>query len=93
MKLKYKVEDEVQVIAGSDKGVKGSILEVSSDKKKIRIKGVRVQTCFDKEKGIQKKEGFIDRSNVKLLKQAPKKEWKKKKKVSNKENKKGLFSP
>ena len=92
MKLKLKVEDEVQVIAGSDKGVKGSVLEVSNNQRKVRVKGVRVQTCFDKEKGIQKKEGFIDRSNVKVINPAPKKEWKKKKKATSKENKKGLFS-
>ena len=54
MRLKIKVGDEVQVIAGSDKGRKGAVLEVLPLKHKIRVKEVRVQTCFDKEKGNPK---------------------------------------
>lgn len=89
MKLKIKVGDEVQVIAGNDKGRKGSVLEIQSSQRKIRVKDVRVQTLFDKEKGMQKREGFIDYSNVKLLKSAPAKAFKKQKKSSKKA---GLFS-
>lgn len=70
-KAKIKTEDEVQVITGSSKGRKGTVLTVDLAKGKIRVKGVRVQTCFDKKEGIQKKEGFIDYSNVKLIKSAP----------------------
>ena len=70
MKAKIKVGDEVLVITGSEKGKKGSVLAVDILKRKIRIKGIRVQTCFDKKEGIQKKEGFIDYSNVKLVKAA-----------------------
>lgn len=87
MKLKIKVGDEVQVIAGGDKGKKGAVLELLPFKQKIRIKDVRVQTNFDKEKGIQKKEGFIDYSNVRLVKSAEPKTYKK----SKKDSKKGLF--
>ena len=82
MKLKIKVGDEVQVITGSDKGKKGSVLEILQLKKKIRIKDVRVQTKFDKEKGIQKREGWIDYSNVKLVKAGEPKAYKKSKKPS-----------
>ena len=88
MKLKIKVGDEAQVIAGKDKGRKGSVLEIQPLKRKIRIKGVRVQTCFDKKEGIKKREGFIDYSNVKLLKSAPAKAFKKTKTSP----KKGLFN-
>lgn len=88
MKLKIKVGDEVQVVAGSDKGRKGSVLEIQPLKLKIRVKNVRVQTLFDKKEGIQKREGFIDYSNVKLLKSAPAKAFKKNKTSQ----KKGLFS-
>ena len=77
MKLKIKAGDEVQVIAGSAKGQKGSVLEVHPLKRKIRVKDIRVQTCFDKKEGIQKREGFIDYSNVKLIHSAPKKAFKK----------------
>ena len=80
MKAKIKVGDEVLVITGGDKGKKGDVLAVDILKRKIRIKGVRIQTCFDKKEGIQKKEGFIDYSNVKLIKAAdPKKRQKTKK--------------
>ena len=88
MKLKIKVGDEVQVITGSDKGRKGSVLEVLPLKQKIRVKEVRVQTLFDKKEGIQKREGFIDYSNVQLINSAPVKVFKKSKKTS----KKGIFS-
>ena len=82
MKLKIKVGDEVQVIAGSEKGRKGTVLELLVPERKIRVKEVRVQTHFDKEKGIQKKEGFFDYSNVKLVKSATAKKYTKKKKKS-----------
>ncbi len=88
MKLKIKIGDEVQVITGSDKGRKGAVLEVQPVKQKIRVKDVRVQTRFDKKEGQQKREGFIDYSNVKLVNSAPAKVYKKSKKGS----KKGLFN-
>ena len=87
MKLKIKVGDEVQVITGGDKGKKGSVLEILPLKQKIRVKDVRVQTNFDKEKGIQKIEGLIDYSNVKLIKAGEVKAYKK----SKKDSKKGLL--
>ena len=68
MKKKIKVGDEVQVIAGADKGRRGAVLEFDSSQRKVRVKNVRMQTHFDKKEGIQKKEGFIDRSNVKWIK-------------------------
>jgi len=77
MKLKIKVGDQVQVIAGSEKGKKGAVLELLKEKQKIRIKDIKMQTHFDKEKGIQKKEGFIDYSNVKLLQASAPKQYKK----------------
>ena len=88
MKLKIKLGDEVQIITGSDKGKKGAVLELLPLKQKIRVKDVRVQTNFDKEKGIQKIEGFIDYSNVKLIKSAEPKAYKK----SKKDSKKGLLT-
>lgn len=67
IKLKIKKGDKVQVIAGSDKGKKGSVLEVSPTAMKIKVEGVKVQTHYDKKDGLLKKEGFIDYSNVKLV--------------------------
>ncbi|MBC6414965.1 MAG: KOW motif-containing protein [Bdellovibrionales bacterium] len=83
MKKKIKLGDEVQVISGGDKGKKGVVLELLQSK--IRVKDVKIQTHFDKEKGIQKKEGFIDYSNVKLIKSV-KKVYKKSKKTSSKKS-------
>ena len=67
MKLKLKKGDEALVITGVDKGKKSKVLEIDSDKLKVRLQGVRVQTHFDKKEGIQKKEGWVDYSNVRLV--------------------------
>lgn len=67
MKLKIKKGDTVQVIAGGDKGKKGTVLEVKPTAMKIRVQGVKVQTHYDKKDGLLKKEGLIDFSNVKLV--------------------------
>ncbi len=86
MKLKIKKGDTVQVIAGSDKGKKGPVVEVKPSAMKIKIQGVKVQTHFDKKDGLLKKEGFIDYSNVKLVEKSAKatKEKKATKKTSAK---------
>ncbi len=73
MKLKIKKGDTVEVISGADKGKKGAVLAINSDKLKILVQGVKMQTHFERENGIQLKEGFIDYSNVKLSKAATKK--------------------
>lgn len=67
MNLKIRKGDTVQVIAGSEKGKKGTVVEVKPSAMKIKIQGVKVQTHFDKKDGLLKKEGFIDYSNVKLV--------------------------
>lgn len=72
MKLKIKKGDTVQVISGSQKGTKGSVMAVDSNKMRVKVQGVRVQTNFDKKEGIVKAEGFIDYSNVKLVEKAAK---------------------
>ncbi len=80
-KLKITKGDTVQVISGAQKGIKGSVLTVNPKAMKITIQGVNVQTHFNREEGIQKIEGPIDYSNVKLVEKgsakAPKKKAKK----------------
>jgi large subunit ribosomal protein L24 len=61
LKLKIRKGDKVQVIAGADKGKKGTVVEVNPTAMKVKVEGVKVQTHYDK------KEGFIDYSNVKLV--------------------------
>ncbi|UXR65285.1 50S ribosomal protein L24 [Bdellovibrio bacteriovorus] len=72
MKLKIKKGATVQVITGSDKGKKGSVIAVDAKAMKIQVQGVKVQTHYDKKDGLLKKEGFIDYSNVKLVEGASK---------------------
>lgn len=70
LKLKIKKGDTVQVITGSDKGKKGTVLDLDSKKLKIKVSGVRMQTKFDKQEGQKLLEGFIDYSNVQLVSSA-----------------------
>lgn len=76
-KLNIKRGDTVQVISGADKGKKGSVLDLDCKKLKVKVQGVKIQTHFS-EDGLQKLEGFVDYSNVKLVEVA-KKDAKKKK--------------
>lgn len=83
MKLKIQKGATVQVIAGSDKGKKGTVLEVLPTKMKVRVQGARMQTHFDKENGLSEKEGLIDYSNVQLV-EGPAKKAKARSKASKK---------
>ena len=67
MKLKIKKGSTVQVIAGADKGKKGTVLEIVTSKMRARVQGVRIQTHYDKENGLLKKEGLIHYSNLELV--------------------------
>lgn len=71
IKFKIKKGSTVQVIAGSDKGKKGTVLEVVSGKMGVRVTGIRIQTHYSKQDGLQKKEGLIHYSNLKLMESAP----------------------
>lgn len=82
MKLKIKKGATVQVITGSDKGKKGTVLAVDAANMKVLVQGVKVQTHYDKKDGLLKKEGFIDYSNVKLVEAAASKEKKTSKKAT-----------
>lgn len=84
MKLKIKKGDTVEVIAGADKGKKGTVLAINTNRMKISVSGVRVQTHFDKQEGKFEKEGFVDYSNVKLVTAAKRKAAPKKKKAAAK---------
>ncbi len=82
MKLKIKKGATVQVITGSDKGKKGTVLAVDAENMKVLVQGVKVQTHYDKKDGLLKKEGFIDYSNVKLVEAAATKDKKTSKKAT-----------
>jgi large subunit ribosomal protein L24 len=70
MKLKIRKGDKVKVIAGSEKGTTGTVVDVDPKRLRILVQGVRVQTHFDKKEGVLKKEGYLDYSNVALVERA-----------------------
>ncbi len=70
MKLKVKKGATVEVIAGAEKGKRGTVLQVNPEKMQVCIQGIRLQTHYSKQDGISKKEGFIHYSNVKLIEAA-----------------------
>ena len=71
-KWRIKKGDVVQVIAGKDKGVKGEILRVLRDERRVVVKGVNVCTRHRKPSmeipgGLIKEERSIHASNVMLV--------------------------
>ena len=81
-KLKINKGATVEVITGSDKGKRGSVLHVDRSAMRIRVQGVKVQTRHSKQDGLVKSEGFIDYSNVKLVEAAAPTKKKTEKKTS-----------
>lgn len=71
--MAIKKNDVVLVIAGSDKGKRGSVIEISPKKGKIKVEGVAVATHHYKARKqgenstIKKAERFIDISNVEKI--------------------------
>jgi large subunit ribosomal protein L24 len=71
---KIKKNDQVEIIAGRDKGKRGRVLEVAPTKGKIKIEGAGIIKRHQKANpqsnrggGIIEKEAFIDISNVQLI--------------------------
>jgi len=71
-KWRIKKGDMVQVITGKDKGVKGEILRVIRDERRVVVRGVNVCTRHRKPSmsspgGLIKEEKSIHASNVMLI--------------------------
>ncbi len=71
-KFKVKKGDQVVVLAGRDKGAKGEVLRVITDKGRVVVQGVNLVTKHQKPTqvspgGIQKKELPIHVSNVAVI--------------------------
>lgn len=68
--MRIKKNDVVFVIAGKDKGKKGSVLAIDYKANKVQVQGVAIVTRHVKPRrqgeqgGIRQEEGFIDISNV-----------------------------
>lgn len=73
MKMHVKTKDEVIVITGKDKGVKGKVIACQPKDGKVVVEGVAIVTKHQKSRaqgqpgGIIKKEAAIDASNVMLV--------------------------
>ena len=59
-KFKLKKEDNVQVIAGKDKGKKGRILKIIRDKDRVVVEGVNLVKKAKKKRKQQDRGGIIE---------------------------------
>ena len=72
-KLFVKSGDIVKVITGDYKNKTGKIIDVDTKRELVKIEGIKMMTHFIKAKSkqepgrIEKKEGFLHISNVKLV--------------------------
>lgn len=71
--MRIKLNDTVIVISGKDKGKRGKVIDIKSDKNKIKVKGVALLTKHMKARRqgetsqIKTFEGFIDASKIMLV--------------------------
>ena len=68
---KIRVGDTVKIIAGADKGQVGEVLAIDSQRRKIKVSGVRMvkkhvkpNPQIDRKGGIESQESFLDISNA-----------------------------
>ena len=71
-KFKIRRGDMVQVITGKEKGARGEVLKILTEKDRVIVKGVKMMTSFKKQsaqnpEGMHKKEASMHISNVALL--------------------------
>ncbi len=72
-KFKIKVNDQVRVLAGEDKGKEGKVVKLIKDKNRVIVEGVNLVSKHKKpsannpQGGIVKSEAPIHISNVSLL--------------------------
>ena len=82
MKLHVKAKDQVIVIAGKDKGKKGSVVTAFPKTGKVIVEGVNIVTKHQKPRGpgmpggIVPKEAASDASNVMLVCKPARSGWK-----------------
>ena len=64
--------NQVQILAGKDKGKKGEVIEILRSMNKVKVKGINIikkheKVTKEKKGGIISKENFIHISNLKNL--------------------------
>ena len=84
MKLKIKKGAMVEVVAGDDRGKKGTVLEIDGKSMKVKVQGMAMKTHFARENGFEKHEGYIHYSNLKFIEAAKPTAKKKAKKAAKK---------
>jgi len=74
VKMKIKKNDQVIVISGRDKGKRGRVVEVITQKRKVLVEGINLLKHFDRPNrqkgvagGIVEREAPMDASNVMVL--------------------------
>ena len=72
MKQLIKKGNQVQILAGKDKGKTGEVMEILRIQNKAKVKGINIikkheKTTKEKKGGIISKENFIHLSNLKSL--------------------------
>ncbi len=71
--MRIKKNDTVLVLTGRDKGKRGTVLEVVTDKGLVKVAGIAMVTKHYKARkqgevsAIKKQEGYINASNVMLI--------------------------
>lgn len=71
--MRIKKNDTVLVLTGRDRGKRGTVIEVVSDKGLVKVAGIAIVTKHYKARkqgetsGIKKQEGYINASNVMLI--------------------------
>lgn len=92
--MKIKVNDNVLIITGKDKGKKGKVIKTLKNENKVVVEGVNISKRHTKPKTNNDKGGIfeiempIHVSNVKLIKEEKKQEKKEVKKETKKDVKK-----
>ena len=74
--------NQVQILAGKDKGKKGEVIEIFKSANKVKVKGINMvkkheKVTKEKKGGIISKENFIHISNLKNIDEKKKNEVKK----------------
>lgn len=60
MKIRLKKEDNVQVIAGKEKGKSGRVLRIDTEKGRVIIQGINMVKKAKRPKGQNEKGGIVD---------------------------------
>ena len=72
MKNIIKKGNQVEILAGKDKGKKGEVIEILRQQDRVKVKGINIKkkhekTTKEKKGGIISKENFLHISNLTII--------------------------